>query len=144
MTPKIPGAVCGRASIWTQVCITVPLLLMGFAAAKVGLKCAHVPFSVFWFQILSFTWFLYVVISCMPGPQNSPACSFLNLQFFLFHHGFEGSSFLLEWLCIPLICWELGQCWIISGTKPTTHCKYPLSDQWLDRESDGGGAAKEG
>ena len=96
------------------------------------------------FQILSFTWFLHVVISHMTAPHNSLACSIPDTQSFLFMHGFEGSPFLFEWLWIPLICWELGQCWTTGGTKPTTHYKHTLPDQWLDRTSDGGGAAKKG
>ena len=97
-----------------------------------------------WLQILSFAWLLHVVISCTPGRHDSPPGPFPDLQFFPFLHGSEGSPFLLEWLCIPLICWELGQCWITGGTEPTTHCKHALPDQWLDRGSDGGGAAEEG
>lgn len=108
-----------------------------------GLKCVCVLFSVFWLQMLSFAWFLYVVI-CTPHSQSSLACAFPDLQFFPFLHGFEGAPFLLEWLCIPLTCWELGQCWITGGTKPTTHCTHTLPYQWLDREGNGGGAAKEG
>lgn len=109
-----------------------------------GLKYVSVPFSVFWLQILSVTWFLYVVVSCTPHSQNSPACSFPHLQFLPFLHGFKGAPLLLEWLCIPLPCWELGQCWLTGGTKPTTHCKHTLPYQRLDWGSDGGGAAKKG
>lgn len=128
--------VSGRASIWSQARRTTALLLICFAVSKVHFLCFDFRYC--------FTWLLHVVISCTPGPHDSPPNPFPDLQFFPFLHGSKDSPFLLEWLCIPLICWELGQCWITGGTKPTTHCKHALPNQWFDRRSDGGGTAEEG